>query len=211
MKRDLAILKRMPTQSLPVETQYQFSHELKNLRQEVSSIQSYPALHSSPSIAPSDFSPLKVAPEAHANYSKPQRSLTTYKCRGLKNSNLYLNHLLEAGTDIIAVTEHWLWPYQLHMLQDVHPSYEGFGRSNNRLNENSDLVRGCGGVGIIWKKSLRISPVISISSDRLCAVRLFISDTDSINIGCIYLPSSDHCFEAACGYRIQVVFLNDLG
>ena len=51
------------------------------------------------------------------------------------------------------------------MLQDVHPSYEGFGRSENRLNENSDLVRG-------WKKSLRRSPVISISSDR--SVRLAV-------------------------------------
>ena len=81
------------------------------------------------------------------------------------------------------------------MLQDVHPSCEGFGCSDNRLNENSDLVWGCGGVSIIWKKSLRISPVTSISSDRLCAVRLFVSDTDSINIVCVYLPSSDHCFE----------------
>lgn len=61
IKKDLAILKHMPTQSLPVETQCQFSHELKNLRQEVSSIRSYPAPHSSPSIASFDFSPPTVA------------------------------------------------------------------------------------------------------------------------------------------------------
>ena len=131
------------------------------------SIRSYLGPHSSPSIALSDFSPPTVAPEAQITVIQEQGSfstvtLTTYNCRGLKNSNLYLNHLLEAGTDIIAVTEHWLWPYQLHMLQDVHPSYEGFGCSDNRLNKNSDLVRGCGRVGIIWKKSLRISPVTSM-------------------------------------------------
>ena len=45
------------------------------------------------------------------------------------------------------------------MLQNIHRDYDGFGFSDNRLHENTDLIRGCGGVGIIWKKSLSVSPV----------------------------------------------------
>ena len=54
-------------------------------------------------------------------------------------------------------------------------------------------------MGIIWKKSLSVSPVTNISSDRLCAVRLSVHDDPenvcSIAILCVYLPSSDHPFE----------------
>ena len=61
------------------------------------------------------------------------------------------------------------------MLQDVHPSYEGFGHSDNRLNENSDLVRG-------WKKSLQISPVISISSDRSVRLAVLLKEIYAVGI-----------------------------
>lgn len=56
-------------------------------------------------------------------------------------------------------------------------------------------IRIWSGVWALFGRDLRISPVTSISSDRLCAIKLFVSHTDSINIVCVYLPSSDHGFE----------------
>ena len=200
IKSDLAELKRMPAQSLSVETQCQFSPELMDLRQEVSSIRNCLAPNVDPPIATSIISPPSEVPVAQTAVTLEQgsssfKTSTTFNCRGLKNSIPYLHHLIEGGADIIAVTEHWLWPYQLQMLEDIHPSYTGFGHSDNRLDEHSDLVRGCGGVGIIWNRSFRVTPVTSISSDRLCAVKLFVSDTDFITILYVYLPSSDYSFE----------------
>ena len=44
--------------------------------------------------------------------------------------------------------------YQLHQLQLLHPEFEAFGVADKRLTETSDLNRGCGGIAILWHKSL---------------------------------------------------------
>ena len=61
----------------------------------------------------------------------------------------YLYQLIEEGSDIIAVSEHWLWPYQLCHLNNIHPDFVGFGFSDNRLYEESPRCRGCDGVGFV--------------------------------------------------------------
>ena len=76
------------------------------------------------------------------------------------------------GSDVIVLNEHWLWPFQLNSLCDIHPDYQGYGVSDHRLNESSTLTRGCGGVGVIWKKSLQVSPITNVQSDRLCAISI---------------------------------------
>ena len=194
IKAEIAELKRKPTSSFPIEIQCQFGQELKNIRQEVSSLQK--RFTDLPTVTPIIKFPETREPGTQVNTPTTSVTVTTWNCRGVKNAVPYLHHLIENDSDIIAITEHWLWPCQLHMLQNIHPDYDGFGFSDNRLHENTDLIRGCGGVGIIWKKSLSVSPVTNISSDRLCAVRLSVHDDPenvcSITILCVYLPSSDH-------------------
>ena len=73
--------------------------------------------------------------------------------------------------DVIALCEHWLWPFDLPKLDQLHPDYTGFGRSDKRLTSESNLTKGCGGVGLIWKKSIAAVP-LSIDSDRICGVQL---------------------------------------
>ena len=103
-----------------------------------------------------------------------------------------LNHLIEDGSDVIIISEHWLWPLNLHQLQSIHSDHNGFGFADKRLN---DLDKG--GVCIIWKNSLQITLVTSISSDRFCIVQLqiqnFSANSDyAIYIISVYLPSSDY-------------------
>ena len=62
--------------------------------------------------------------------------------------------------------------------------------ADKRLNENSSLQRGCGGVGLIWRKSLPSTP-ISFVSDRICGIQLDLN-THVLSILCVYLPSTDH-------------------
>ena len=44
--------------------------------------------------------------------SKHQLVVTTWNCHGLANATPYLNHLMENDTDVIALCEHWLWPFE---------------------------------------------------------------------------------------------------
>ena len=79
-----------------------------------------------------------------------------------------------------------------HSAISTPADYQGFGVSDHRLNEESTLTRGCGGVGIIWKKSLQVSPITNVQSDRMCAIRISMSESSCVNVICVYLPSTDH-------------------
>ena len=42
------------------------------------------------------------------------------------NVNYYNGtELIEEGSDIIAINEHWLWPYQHPSLPNLHPDFDG--------------------------------------------------------------------------------------
>ena len=124
--------------------------------------------------------------------------ITTWNCRGYSNAIPYLNKLIDNGTDVIALCEHWLWPFDLPKLNQLHPDYTGLGQSDKRLNDYSTLTRGCGGVGLIWKKSISASPV-NIDSDRICGIQLELSEC-VLTVLCVYLPSSDHTIEEFTAY-----------
>ena len=59
---------------------------------------------------------------------------------GLTNAYPYLNQLISDGSEVIILSEHWLWPFNLDQLQDIHPDYAGFGFADKRLNEKSQLT-----------------------------------------------------------------------
>ena len=88
--------------------------------------------------------------------SPPPKSLTvtTWNCRGLSQGTPYLTNILDSGSDVVILSEHWLWPFELHMLDEIHPDFSGLGNADSRLTETSDKNRGCGGIGIVWRKSL---------------------------------------------------------
>ena len=52
-----------------------------------------------------------------------------------------MQHMAEEGADIIVIVlcKHWLWPYQLHQLQLLHPEFEALGVADKKLTETSDI------------------------------------------------------------------------
>ena len=54
-------------------------------------------------------------------------TVTTWNCRGLATATPYLHKLVERGADIIVLSEHWLWPFDLYKLDEVHPDFTGLG------------------------------------------------------------------------------------
>ena len=175
--------------------------ELTTLRETVSLLSSRSDCNNCSDIHPSQHSdfpsrPHSSPPATHNHSMTDSASILTIKtwnCRGYKNAIPYLSSLLEDNTGIIALSEHWLWPFELPELSSLHPDYTSIGQADKRLHEESSLNRGCGGVGIIWKKSLPASP-IPLDSDRICGVQLHLTK-HIISVLSVYLPSTDHDIE----------------
>ena len=102
-----------------------------------------------------------------------------------------MKELISRGTDVLVIQEHWLWPFQLSNLHEVHPEYSYMAMSDQRLSSDSNERRGCGGVAIMWRKSFITTPLSDINSDRICAVQLSVSSSSMLTIIGIYMPSSD--------------------
>ena len=81
---------------------------------------------------------------------------------------------------------------------------EGFaatGVCDRRLDEHSELRRGCGGAAILWRKSLTASPLPThSSSDRICAATVTLSSNpspvDKVTVLSVYCPSADADFDS---------------
>jgi hypothetical protein len=131
--------------------------------------------------------------ERPVNQSSPAAahslSVATWNCRGLSNGIPYIEHLANSH-NVIVVSEHWLWPFELHKLNDIHPHMTGLAIADKRLNPESNLVRGCGGIGILWNKHLDATPVSGIESDRICALNIKSTTCSTLIIG-VYLPTTD--------------------
>ena len=121
--------------------------------------------------------------------------MSCWNCRGLSSSLPYLIALIDPdeGSTIVVLSEHWLWPYDLHKLNNINDKYDAVGKSDCRLTEDRDGGRGCGGIGILWHKSIAASPIPGIGSDRICGIRFSMDDGDNsaVSVIGVYLPCLD--------------------
>ena len=203
VKADIAMLNRKPPSVFPRQLELHIGDELKSLKKEIHHLR-----QQIDSNVVDTASIPSITNHTTSISSNRLLKVTTWNCRGLQNASPYLNQLIDEGSDIIAVSEHWLWRYQISTLNDVHPGFEGFGVADERLHENSELTRGCGGVGIIWNRNLQVSPVTNLSSDRICSIRLSVTNSPSISIIAACLPSSDHPIEDFEEYLNEVVSIS---
>ena len=96
--------------------------------------------------------------------------------------------MLADDADIIVLSEHWLWPFDLHKFDRIHPDMKGTAGADSRLSPDSELSRGCGGIGIAWKKHLQASPVSGYPSDKICVITVESTTFPLLVIG---VPTSD--------------------
>ena len=61
----------------------------------------------------------------------------------------YIKSMIEDGSDVLVLSEHWLWPYETYKLNEIHSEFQCDCKSDARLNETTNLSRGCGGIGIL--------------------------------------------------------------
>ena len=119
-------------------------------------------------------------------------NILSWNCRGLTSSIPYIQSLLEMPS-VLVLSEHWLWPYELSRLNDISDDYDSTSKADSRLSDISHERRGCGGIAILWHKTIGASPVSDITSDRVCAIR-FCDPNDNkstFSVIGVYLPCSD--------------------
>ena len=148
---------------------------------------------------------LHVTPPSFSDHNSPHPNLkiTTWNCRGLSSGEPYIHHLAEEGCDIIAITEHWLWPFESEKLCNIHTSFAAEVKTDTRLNENSTLSRGCGGMGLMC---LSATPISSITSDRICGlcIKLLLPEPTEVTILGVYLPCADMGIECYGEHLVEL-------
>ena len=132
--------------------------------------------------------------------------ITTWNARGLRSGEPYLCHLANTMSDVIVATEHWLWPFEAHRLAKVNKEFHAETVTDSRLTESSSLNHGCGGVGILWKKSHDAVPISGIQSDRICGIRIQLSSTplQCLTILGVYLPCADQGMQVYCDHLVEL-------
>lgn len=150
LRSDISSLRNLSSANVTSDYRLEIGRELNTLRNDVTFLREKMSSLSAPSSQEPDPLP-SYAVKQDPSITPDRIKLTAWNCRGLTNAYPYLNHLISDGSEIIILLEHWLWPFNLDQLQDIHPDYAGFGFADKCLNEKSQLTRGCGGVGIIGK------------------------------------------------------------
>ena len=148
---------------------------------------------------------LLVSPPSSVPQACGTLKVVSWNCRGLHNSVPYLHHLIAQDVDIIILEEHWLWPFELSHLSSIDSDFSVTAVFDQRLNATSDLRRGCGGVAILWRKSLHASPLSFTDCDRMCGLSVNLPNSyRSLNIIGVYMPSAEQPQEVYSSYLSSV-------
>ena len=111
-------------------------------------------------------------------------------CRGISDSVPYILELLQKTPGILVLSEHWLWPYELHKLSEISENLKTTGKADARLSDDVSSGRGFDGIGIMWHEGIGASPVEGISSDRICAIRCSLDKSATTVLTVIGSPAS---------------------
>lgn len=115
----------------------------------------------------------------------------TWNAGGLLHNLNFMDNLLEQA-DVCVITEHWLYPDSLTLLDTVHPEFDGWGRASSDLHLDSIWRRGCGGVGFLWRKTLNVNFEVlnDKGNDRIIVIKINAERMDTMYLIGVYLPSS---------------------
>ena len=69
--------------------------------------------------------------------------ITSWNCRSLSAGLPYAEVLAESS-DILIISEHWLWPFEVHKFQNIRPDMNSLVVTDKRLTPECILTRVCG-------------------------------------------------------------------
>ena len=120
--------------------------------------------------------------------------IACYNARGIMASSVYISEFLQKNDiDILAISEHWLFPQSLRYLDSIDNDYMGWGVCCKNADPILNHHRGKGGVAFLFKKSLRhVIQYVDIDHDRIQGVSIHTNDTPLLL--CVYaIIKSQQC------------------
>ena len=121
----------------------------------------------------------------------------------------YLTTILH-NIDILAITEHWLFPHSMNFLNSIDPNFTSFGVVDRALEVNANVVsaRGQGGVAFLLRKTL-VSCVsfLDLGDDRVIGLKIEYASSKFAFIFAVYLPPVNYAVDDYVDY---MTFLDDL-
>ena len=102
----------------------------------------------------------------------------------------YMHELMDK-TQIMAVSEHALYPCELQKMNFVHPEFTALSKASHSLDDQLfGSIKGNGGCAILWRKNLscNIRPLPVLGSDRMCAIELHLGNGMLCYIISVYMP-----------------------
>ena len=147
--------------------------------------------------------------------------------RGFKSNSDYLRTLLMSH-DLLAISEHWLHDYDLHLLSSLSENFLCFSSTSPSREDpvwcRPNFLRGQGGVAILFKKSLQnlVKKLDTSLSHRVVGLQLRTLPLPICFLG-VYLPSRSGCTDTfrecldyidslinLLGYENEVIILGDI-
>lgn len=117
--------------------------------------------------------------------------MTYWNCSGIYGNYVYARELLK-NTDILALSEHWLYEDELSFLDGLDSRFCSYATSSSMNDKLHRWKRGQGGVSLLWKKELKIKRLFA--GDRMIAIKVKIEPLRWIMVCRVYLPSTNSTF-----------------
>lgn len=124
-----------------------------------------------------------------ANTERDELYILSFNCKNIKTSGPFLYEMSKAY-EVILIQEHWLFDFELQLLNEIHENINGIGKAVDSDNnfEFSNLRRGYGGVAILW--SQKIDKYIKPLNDGGTRIQCIeISIKNPILLISVYLPT----------------------
>ena len=112
--------------------------------------------------------------------------VSSYNCKSLKRNVSGISKTCDVS-DIVFLQEHWLFPEELPLLNNVHRDFTGFGSSSIDPSAGVVMGRPFGGVGVLWKNALASYLKLISFDDGIVGLECYLNGVKFIFLG-FYLP-----------------------
>lgn len=117
--------------------------------------------------------------------------IASYNCKNCKTSAATISELAKKY-DIILLQEHWLFEFQIDLLNEIDLNLCSTGKGVDKYNpiQPSQIPRGYGGVGILWNKEIDyMVKSLPDGNERFQCIELSPVNTKPLLISSVYLPT----------------------
>ena len=116
-------------------------------------------------------------------------SVCTFNCRSVKNCLPEIYRLCDTH-DFVLLQEHWLLPFELNILNNIHPDFLSHGLSAVDVTSDVLIGRPYGGTAILYRKEFaNCVKIISSQEPRICGMQIG-TNVGPLLLLCVYMPTN---------------------